>query len=52
LESVEALARCEARGGGAAVVPLVVAHLTDRGLLEVEAADRPAISHATTTLWQ
>ena len=42
LESVEALARCEARGGGAAVVPLVVAHLTDRGLLDVEPADLAA----------
>jgi hypothetical protein len=42
LESVEALARCEARGAGAAVVPLVVAHLTDRGLLDVEPADLAA----------
>jgi RNA polymerase sigma-54 factor len=42
LESLEMLARCEARGGGVAAVPLVVAHLTDRGLLESDPADLAA----------
>lgn len=39
LEALEVLARCEARGDGVAAVPLVVAHLGDRGLLDTDPAD-------------